>query len=177
MTTPGPDVSARLAWPDDAPAIAQIQADVWEQAFPDLTDLQTVNRESIAERWESLISRPPEAKLRVLVGVDRASVRGYALVHPSFDPDSDQGKDGEIGELNVDPAHRGAGHGSRLLQAAADTLRADRFTRIVWWIDSTDDARRQFAESAGWSPDGAHRELEAESGARVKQVRLHTSLQ
>lgn len=176
MTAAGPDVSARLAWPDDAAAVARVQLAAWQDQYPDLPEIAATRPEDAAERWASLITRPRDARLRVLVALDRATVRGFALVHPSFDPDADQVSDGEIGELVVDPAHRRQGHGSRLLQAAADTLRADGFTRVVWWIDSTDDARRTFATGGGWDADGAHRELEADSGARVKQIRLHTSL-
>lgn len=177
MTEPGPDVSARLAWPDDAPVIAGIQAAAWRESYADVFDVDALSTATLAERWTALITRPPDAKVRVLAAVDRADVRGYVLVHPSYDPDSDQRADGEIGELVVDPAHRRAGHGSRLLQAAADTLRADGFGRVVWWLDADDDARRRFAVSAGWAADGAHRELEADSGARIKQVRLHTALE
>jgi hypothetical protein len=57
-----------------------------------------------------------------------------------------------------------------------DTLAADKFTRAVWWIGSSDDALRTFVSASGWEPDGAHRELAADSGATLKQVRLHTSL-
>ena len=91
-------------------------------------------------------------------------------------PTPDQIADGEVGELVVDPDHRGAGHGSRLVQAAMDTLRADSFSRAVWWLASTDDDLRGFVTGTGWAPDGAHRELEDESGRTVRQVRLHTAL-
>lgn len=114
--------------------------------------------------------------MRVLVALERADVRGFALVHPSYDPDSDQISDGEVGEFVIDSAHQRAGHGSRLLQAAVDTLVADKFTRAVWWIGSSDDALRAFVTESGWAPDGAHRELGSETGSTVKQVRLHTSL-
>ena len=114
--------------------------------------------------------------MRVLVGLERADVRGFALVHPSYDPDSDPVADGEIGEFAVDPLHQRAGHGSRLLQAAVDTLVADKFTRAVWWINTTDDVLRTFVTESGWAPDGAHRELADDSGATVKQIRLHTAL-
>lgn len=175
MTAAGPDVSARLAWPDDAHAIARVQSAAWSLAYSDVAD-EVPGTEELTERWATIISQPQDARVRVLVALDRADVRGAVLVHPSFDPDSDQVADGEIGELVVDPEHRNAGHGSRLLQAAADTLQADGFRRIVWWIDSTDDDRRDFAVSAGWDADGAHRELESDSGERLKQIRLHTGL-
>ena len=86
--------------------------------------------------------------------------------------------DGEVAELVVDPAHRGAGHGSRLLHACVDTLRADRFVRATTWLTTTDDARRRFLTEAGWAPDGAYRELDlrGDGTVQVKQVRLHTDL-
>jgi GNAT superfamily N-acetyltransferase len=78
----------------------------------------------------------------------------------------------------VDPAHTRRGHGSRLLQACADTLRADRFGTALTWLTADDDARRRFLTGAGWGADGAHRELDlhGDGSVRVKQVRLHTDL-
>ena len=171
------DVSARLAWPGDAAAIVRIQLASWRASFGDAAaEVDALDPEQLTQRWTSLISSPHDARLRVLVALERAEVRGFALVHPSFDPDSDQVVDGEVGELVVDAAHQRAGHGSRLLQAAIDTLVADKFTRAVWWIGTEDDALRSFVTESGWAPDGAHRELESATGATVKQVRLHTSL-
>lgn len=173
------DVSARLAWPDDAASIVRIQLETWRTVYADLIpaeELAALDPVALAERWAATISAPKDARMRVLVALERADVRGFALVHPSYDPDSDQIADGEVGEFVIDAAHQRAGHGSRLLQAAVDTLVADKFTRAVWWIGSADDALRAFVTESGWAPDGAHRELGAETGATVKQVRLHTSL-
>jgi hypothetical protein len=48
----------------------------------------------------------------------------------------------------------------------------------VMWLNSTDDALRAFVTTAGWAPDGAHRELDLRGDGEVlvKQVRLHTDL-
>ena len=83
-----------------------------------------------------------------------------------------------IVELTVDPDHTREGHGSRLVQASAETLKADRFTHSVIWLASTDDTRRAFLTGAGWDADGAHRELDlhGDGSVRVKQIRLHTDL-
>lgn len=173
------DVSARLAWPDDAGSIARVQLAAWRDMYADLLApdvLASLDADEFAERWSASLTKPQDARMRVLVALDRADVRGFALVHPSYDPDADQVTDGEVGEFVVDPAHRGEGHGSRLLQAAMDTLAADHFTRVRWWISSTDDALRDFVSSSGWEADGAHRELQDDAGNTVKQVRLHTTL-
>ncbi len=176
---PGPDVSARLAWPEDAAAIGRVQMRAWQRTYADVIGpdaLATLDLAEITEQWARTITSPPDARVRALVALERVVLRGFTLVHPCFDPDADQVADGEIGEFVVDPDHRGAGHGSRLVNAAVDTLRADGFRRAVWWVDTTDDDLRTFVADSGWEPDGAHRELAAATGAQVKQVRLHTSL-
>lgn len=171
------DVSARLAWPDDAVSIARVQIAAWRDADVLAAEvLDTLDVDEFAERWGTSLTTPQDARMRVLVALERADVRGFALVHPSFDPDADLIQDGEVGEFVVDPAHRGEGHGSRLLQAAMDTLEADKFTRARWWIASTDDALRGWVSATGWDADGAHRELQDDAGRTVKQVRLHTVL-
>ena len=78
----------------------------------------------------------------------------------------------------VHPGHSRLGHGSRLLHAAVDTLRADRFRRATTWVLSTDDVRRRFLTDSGWASDGAARELDlsGDGTVRVKQVRLHTDI-
>jgi len=172
------DHSVRLAWVDDASEIARIQLECWRRAYADVLGerIAELTPDDLVERWQAAIGHPVDARLRVLVALDRAVVRGAAMVHPCHDGDADQVSDGEIGEFIVDLAYTGAGHGSRLLHACADTLRADGFTRAVWWLRTADDALRAFATSAGWAADGAHRELEAPTGATLRQVRLHTSL-
>jgi GNAT superfamily N-acetyltransferase len=173
------DVSARLAWPDDAAAIARVQVTAWRADYTDVLGeavVATLDVDAVAAQWAASLTSPPEARMRVLVALERATVHGYAVVHPNADPDADPVGDGEIGELVVDPVQRGAGHGSRLLQAAIDTLAADKFTRARWWMPADNDGLRAFATSAGWAPDGAHRSVEDEAGTVIKQVRLHTAL-
>lgn len=178
--TPGPDVSARLAWPDDAVAIARVQLAAWRDVHADVLGEETLaalDVDGLSASWHALLTTPPDAHARVLVALEGPTVRGACLVHPCHDPDADRVADGEVGELVVDPAHRGAGHGSRLVQAAMDTLRADGFSRARWWLRSDDDALRAFVVGTGWAADGAHRELADDTGERtVKQVRLVTSL-
>ncbi len=174
------DVSARLAWPSDASAIAQIQIAAWRQDYADILPSEVLlglKATQFTDSWEASLTKPQDARIRVLVALERATVRGFALVHPSQDPDTDTVVDSEVGEFVIDPLHRRAGHGSRLLQASVDTLVADKFTRGLWWVGADDDILRAFVTGTGWQPDGAHRELESETGTTLKQVRLHTSLE
>jgi ribosomal protein S18 acetylase RimI-like enzyme len=175
------DVSCRVAWSDDAPAIAAVQVRAWRSSYADLLPaelLAGLDVDAIAEGWRTSLTRPNDARNRVLIALERNLVTGFALTGPSGDPDRDPIADGEITDLTVDPHQRGAGHGSRLMQACVDTLKADRFLRAVTWLGATDDATRAFLTAAGWAADGAHRTLDltGDGSVTVKQVRLHTDL-
>lgn len=180
MSSPTADVSVRIAWADDAPAIAELQLRTWREVYAGVlpTDALPDDVEATAAAWQASLSRPRDARNRVLVALERNRVVGFAITSPASDPDCDPIVDAELAEVTIDPAERGKGHGSRLLQAAADTLVADRFVRVVLWSMATDDALRRFLTEAGWAPDGAHRELDLDGAGTtlVKQIRMHTAL-
>jgi GNAT superfamily N-acetyltransferase len=181
MSEPRSEVRVRVAGPADATAIARVQVAAWRERYADLLPADLVDAmdaDAFAARWEQSLHRPGDARNRVLVALDGDDVRGFAVTGPATDPDADPIGDGEIAELVVEPSHRRRGHGSRLLQAAVETLRSDRFTRGILWLAGADDDARRFVADAGWAPDGAHRELDlrGDGAVRVKQVRLHTAL-
>ena len=175
-TTPD---SCRLALPAEAGSIAAVQRRSWQQLFaPDVARhvLASVGLDSMTSSWESAIMRPPLAQFRVMVATAQGRVVGFAALGPSDDPDAGS-TDGLVAEFVVDPQAQRQGHGSRLLNAVADTLRADGFTRATWWVRSTDDVTRRFVESAGWAPDGSHQTVGTEDeSALVKMLRLQTTL-
>jgi GNAT superfamily N-acetyltransferase len=178
---PTADVSARVAWADDAVAVAAVQVRAWRTSYADLLPaevLDSLDVEEMATGWADALNRPGDARHRVLVALERNLVTGFVVTGPANDPDCDPVAVGEVVDLTVDPHQRGQGHGSRLLQAAADTLVADRFTRAVTWLPAGGDALRAFLTAAGWAPDGAHRTLDltGDGSTTIKQVRLHTSL-
>jgi GNAT superfamily N-acetyltransferase len=171
--------SVRLAWPAEAVAIAEVQRRSWATQPPEIAEvlLGSIDTADMAESWHAAIVRPPQARFRVLVAVENERVVGFATTVPGQDPDLDESADGQIGELEVDPSAQRRGHGSRLLNASIDTLRADGFRRAVCWISALDDPRRKFLTEAGWSADGSWREIGSdEATIRFKQVRLHTDL-
>ena len=181
VSSPTADVSVRVAWQADAAGIAAVQVRTWRQVYADLlpqTVLEALDPAEFAAQWSSALDKPRDARNRVLVALERVTVRGFAVTGPSDDPDADPVSVGAISEIAVDPDATGRGHGSRLLQACADTLRSDQFTHATVWVNTTDDALRRFLTAAGWAPDGAHRELDlhGDGAVRVKQVRLHTDL-
>jgi ribosomal protein S18 acetylase RimI-like enzyme len=178
---PTADVSARVAWADDAVAIASVQVRAWRTTYAELLPtevLEALDVEEMAAGWADALNRPGDARHRVLVALERNLVTGFVVTGPASDPDADPVATGELVDLTVDPHQRGQGHGSRLLQAAAETLAADQFTRAVTWLPAADDVLRAFLTTAGWGPDGAHRTLDltGDGSTTIKQVRLHTAL-
>ena len=178
---PTADVSVRIGWADDAAGIAEVQVRAWRAAYGGLLPdeiLDAMDRRDFAAAWHASLNSPKDARNRVLVALERNSIRGFAITGPSSDPDTDPISEGEVAEFTVDPEQTRHGHGSRLLQACADTLRADRFARAVMWVNSTADILRAFVSEGGWAADGAHRELDlrGDGSVTVKQVRLHTDL-
>jgi GNAT superfamily N-acetyltransferase len=183
VSSPTADVSVRVAWADDAPAIADVQLRAWPALYGGLLPADAIPSgpealDQATAAWRASLSKPGDARNRVLVALERNRVTGFAITGPASDPDCDPVADAELQELTVDPGERAKGHASRLLQAAADTMAADRFTRAVTWVLSGDDALRTFLTDAGWAPDSAHRELDLDGSGTtlVKQVRLHTAL-
>ena len=177
---PTADVSVRVAWADDAESIADVQVRAWPELYAGLlpAELLPTDVKAVAAQWRQALARPADARNRVLVALERNRVVGFALTSPAVDPDCDPVADGELAEVTLDPRERAKGHGSRLLQAAVDTLAADRFTRAVTWVNAGDDALRTFLTDAGWAADTAHRELDLDGTGTttVKQVRLHTAI-
>lgn len=177
---PTADRSVRLAWAADAAALAALQVESWRAGYPDVLAerLDAIPLAEIADEWTRFITRPTDARQRVLVALERAHVEGFTTTSPSSDGDADPGTHALLGDLVVRPTARRIGHGSRLLHAAVDTMRSDGFTLATTWVAAGDDALRSFLVAQGWAPDGAHRELDLDGDGHVvvRQVRLHTTL-
>jgi GNAT superfamily N-acetyltransferase len=158
-----------------------VQVKEWQDRYAALLPagvLADLPLDVFSDQWLRAITRPADARQRVLVALERTTVRGFAAAAPGVDADADPASDAEVTEFAVDPEHRRAGHGSRLLHAVVETVRSDRFRRATWWLSSSDDALREFLTAQGWAPDGAHRELDLydDGAVTVKQIRMHTDL-
>ena len=161
MSSPTADVSVRIAWADDAAAIAALQVRAWRDGVRRAGAARGAarRRRRRGRGLARVAGGPADARNRVLVALERNRVVGFAITGPAADPDCDPVSDGELPELTLDPDERGRGHGSRLLQAAVDTHAGRPVHPRRDLGDADDDALRAFLTEAGWAPDTAHREL------------------
>lgn len=172
---PVADASVRLARESDAPAVGLVQATVWREAYagvlpPDV--IATFEPAAFAKAWRTSLASPPDGVYRLLAACAGEQVVGFASIGPSQDPDASP-LTGELTAIGVHPEARRAGHGSRLLNAAVDTLRGAGADTLHTWLLATDEATRAFFAHAGLSPDGAFRDrVVSPDGQTAREVRL-----
>ncbi|HLS62263.1 MAG TPA: GNAT family N-acetyltransferase [Ruania sp.] len=162
------DVSVRPSLPEDAPLLGQIQVAAWRAALTEVLPAEVLTgleAERFAEAWRSAIDSPPSAKHRMLTACDGAEVVGFAALAPA--PQTQE--TGEIVALEVDPDHARAGHGSRLLAACTDILRATAASHVRAWAIDGDHARADFLSASGMEPLGIRRVLDV-AGSRVHEL-------
>lgn len=178
-TGPVADASVRRARPNDAPAVGLVQAAVWREAYAGVVPeevLSALDPKDFAAAWRRSLEAPPAGAYRLLVSLAGAQVVGFAAVGPTQDPDADH-ETAELSSLCVHPDARRSGHGSRLLNAAVDTLREAGATHVTCWVLAAADATRGFLAASGFAPDGAHRErVVGPDGETAREVRLGVSV-
>ncbi|WP_131103934.1 GNAT family N-acetyltransferase [Ornithinimicrobium sufpigmenti] len=178
---PGPlaDASVRTARPSDAPAVGLVQATVYQAELtgvlaPELLEELTGPR--FAAVWRRSLERPPSTRHRLLVACAGPQVVGYVALGPAEEePGVDAERTGMVYDGAVHPDARGAGHGSRLLNAAVDTLRAgnDQLEAVTTWVRADAETSLAFLQAAGFAPDGAWRDrVVGEDGRTTREVRL-----
>ncbi|MBC7298153.1 MAG: GNAT family N-acetyltransferase [Demequina sp.] len=163
-----PDVSIRPARPGDEQEIGRIQVDAWVASLGERLGTRrhhAFDREEITKGWAQSISQPPTPGHQVLVATSDGTIVGFAAMSP---PNS-------IVALEVDPAWRRRGHGSRLLAAAADHLRNNGGKEMKIWSLEQDTVRTEFLAGAGFGEAGMSRELEG-PGFAIPEKLWHASL-
>jgi GNAT superfamily N-acetyltransferase len=178
-TGPLADASVRQARPSDAPAVGLVQAAVWQDAYAGVLPqevLAAFEPQSFAAAWRRSLEQPPAGVYTLLTACAGEQVVGFAAIGPSQDPDASP-ETGELSALGVHPEARRQGHGSRLLNAAADTLRNAGAEVLHTWVLSGDEGTRAFLVRSGLAPDGAFRDrVVSPDGDTAREVRLVADL-
>lgn len=181
--SPGPlaDASVHTARPSDAPAIGLVQSVVWQQAYAGVLPAEVVETfaaAAFAGVWRQSLQQPPTPAHRVMVGCAGDQVVGLVALGPA--PEEEAGlpeRCGQVLEMSVHPDARRQGHGSRLLNAAGDTLRAHDHTSLACWVRADDEPTRAFLATGGLEPDGAWRErVVGPQGQTLREIRVLAAL-
>ncbi len=126
----------RRATPDDAPAIAAVQARTWRHAYADIVEPDRMPEpEQQAPRFAERIGAGAE----VYVFDQDGRIAGFAALDGN-----------ELRAIYVDPPAQGAGVGSALLAAAVEALRGVRHEQAFLWVFEDNGLARAFYERHGW---------------------------
>lgn len=182
-----PHVFVRPATPLDAAAIGDIQVRTMRAALVAALGKRLPTRvenelkpEIFARSWDHAMTSPPSPAHLVFSAVSDGEVVGFAALAPttlqSLDPGSSEPSDEnetesneearqshgvvEVTALEVPPAYQRAGHGSRLLAAAASSAIEQGASELQIWVLAGDDAHTSFLTAAGFAPSGLRRDLQ-----------------
>lgn len=163
----------RTARTEDLPAIGAVQAQVWRDAFGELVEPQTLAEftpEAFEAAWRESLQTPPSPVHRLLVATELDEVVGFVALGPTDRPDG-----GEILAGGVHPDRRGRGHGSRLLNAAIDTLAANDIHHVRVRVVERNTPLVRFLAVAGFVATGGYADrVVTSTGGTVREIELHT---
>lgn len=166
----------RRAAPPDAGGIARVHVAAWRVAYrsllPDST-LAGLSIEDTEERWRKRLAEPWGEVLVLIVDGRVAAFVGYG---PTQDEGADRETVGEIYVLYVDPDQWQQGHGTALLRAAVDNLRASGRVEVVLWVLHDNERAIAFYKAGGFAADGTTQVKERRDGTRMTVARYRRRL-
>ena len=128
-----------------SPAPVTIRA-MWPADIP---DVMRIERQSFGMPWQEstfrALMRRPSASL--LTAEADGAVVGFAVLWFSAD-------EGELGDLAVDPGHRGRGIGWMLLGRSIEEARLRGARTLYLEVRESNEAARALYETAGFDPVG-----------------------
>lgn len=146
----------RLARPDDAPALADVQVAAWRAAYRGLLAdafLDALTPATRLPRWRTRLEAEPGTEVRVFEEGGR--LLGYCAVSPSRDGDADPARCAELQAVYVRPESWRSGIGSALCRDALAALRARGATEVTLWVLRQNARARAFYARLGFAPDGS----------------------
>ncbi len=149
-------VIIRLARPQDAEDLSYIHEESWRSTYQGMLPHLALERR-IAARSRAWWKRTLTYSRGILILKVEGEPAGYASIGPSPLPKAARKTiagprprfKGEIFELYLVPVYQGLGFGSRLFEAARETLASRRLTPLVVWALSENEQACQFYRAKG----------------------------
>lgn len=171
MTDP---VLLRAAGISDAPAMARISVDGWQQAYSGLLPQSYLDALDVDARMHGWVEVLETAPMRPLVAEVAGVVAGFVSFGPSRDDDVDASTTAEIYAIYVSPPYWRRGIGRGLLSASMERC-STAFDTCTLWVLTGNDSARAFYTAHGFLPDGEAK-AEARRGVVLDEVRYRRSL-
>lgn len=140
----------RVATPDDAATIADVQIASWRQSFQNLLTARTLaglDADEHTRMWQESLSDPD---LTTYLGEVNGAIVGFALTGPA---EAGAPRPLELKMLYVLESAKGTGLGQELLDTAIGSRSA------MLWVAVTNHRARSFYLRNGFEPDGALKTL------------------
>lgn len=109
----------------------------------DLERLREIQAAALAEPWPDLLTTAAEGPPLLLV-YEPDAVVGYAIVVA-------EETQAYVAEFAVAPDRQGQGHGTRLMEALLDRLRAEGYDEVRLTVQESDARARAFYERQGFA--------------------------
>ncbi|WP_121388739.1 GNAT family N-acetyltransferase [Actinokineospora cianjurensis] len=144
-------MQVRRARQGDGKGMAAVHVAAWRAAYVGImTDdrLAGLSERTFAQRWESIVTSPGEA--RTFVAEADGRITGIATAGPP----RHQVRAGEVHMLNVHPDAWGTGTGSALLARCVEELTLLGYSSAYLWVAEANHRAITFYTNHGWTPDG-----------------------
>ncbi|MDQ4095594.1 MAG: GNAT family N-acetyltransferase [Actinomycetota bacterium] len=172
--------SFRRATPDDVERIAEIHVAAWRAAYRGLIDDAALDDRTVAKRiaqWREVVEGDAFPAHAVYVAEVDREIKGFSQVGPSDDPDASVEPTFHVYALYLDPAERGRGLGTALLDHVLREAASSGYTLTTLYVLIENDGARRFYERHGWE---AEPDIVTEclgDGTKAPQVRYRKRLQ
>lgn len=156
------DIEVRRAQADDAPGIANVHVQSWQEAYAHLARVEALARLNVdrrAQRWADILRK---GTTDVWVALVDGQIVGWMSVGHGRD---DGPRPTELEGLYVLASHHGTGAGQSLMEAGIGSDPA------YLWMAADNPRARGFYERNGFAPDGAS-DTHDIVGTPVKIIRL-----
>jgi GNAT superfamily N-acetyltransferase len=167
-------IRVRLATPDDAGRIADINVRSWRDTYRGLVPdayLSSLDPEAIAHHVRQITASGADT---VLVAGD-PELLGFLWMAESRDSDARPGT-AEIVALYVDPDHKRQGVGRALALASCDVARDRGFGAVSLWVFERNEHARAFYAALQFVPDGGAQTTTRWGGISLGEVRYRRAI-
>jgi GNAT superfamily N-acetyltransferase len=163
------DAVVRDAATDDAHAIATIHVATWQHAYRDIMPKSLLDGLSVFQRTEDWKKRLEPSDRKTFVLETDGTIRGWASIGPSRDPDVN-GEFGELYGIYLAPSHIGKRYGHPLYDRCEEELANRGYRFVSLWVIEGNSGARRFYEKSGFRPDGQKKTIVL-GGADLPELR------